>query len=95
MTVTQARRGGESGHSFPEAGMVNRTSQMLWQRCAAECAGSSQREPHGCCYASPPGIFCTTNICGLDSAIPAARSRFRISNSRSLFVDPAIRGLAT
>lgn len=95
MTFAQAWRGCESGHPFPEAGMVNRTWRMLWQRCVAERAGTSQCEPLGCCYAFPPGMFCTTSICGLDNVICAARSRFRISNSRSLFVDPAIRGLAT
>ncbi len=46
-------------------------------------------------YFSTAGIFCTTSICGLDSVIPAARNCFRISNSRSLFVELAIRGLDT
>lgn len=46
-------------------------------------------------YFSTVGMFCTTSICGLDSVIPAARNCFRISNSRSLFVELAIRGLDT
>lgn len=41
------------------------------------------------------GMFSSRSDCGTDSEMPAARSRLRISNSRSLRVFAAMRGLPT
>lgn len=59
------------------------------------CAEIGERLPVFPTHAPGCGMFWIIIICGVDSVISATRSRFRISNSSSLFVEPEMRGLLT